>query len=55
MFFTHLRKPTNQVKKAGKTEGRWDGFVVAEGPFSLWRTRTVSVTVVGFSSTEEDK
>jgi len=54
MLFTHLRKPTNQVKKAGKTEGRWDGFV-AEGPFSLWRTRTVSVKIVGFSSTEEDK
>jgi hypothetical protein len=55
MSFTHLNKPSNQAKKARKTEGRWDSFVETESPFSLGRTRAVSVKIVGFSSTEEDK
>jgi len=41
MLFVYLRKPANQVKKAGKTEGRWEGFVAAESPFSLWRSGLV--------------
>jgi hypothetical protein len=44
MLFAYPRRPINQVKKAGKTEGRWDG---ERGLFS--------VKVVGFVSTKEEK